>query len=169
MLPWQIWSCIQAANVMSSAVPFTHCRKCLQPVLAFSTNMHMSTPTLTGGLQLAHPDISTNKNKACWLLNSLVLTRTKHVGRSTVSMTLVWRLCMGQMCSSGSMCAGKRAQVQLCSGSPRTAADHLPDGSVDAVVSTYVLDILSEQDIEAVLCLADRCTYSLTVTRIFFV
>lgn len=51
---------------------------------------------------------------------------------------------------------GKRAEVQQCCGSPKEAADHLPDGSVDAVISTYVLDILSDHDIEDVLCTADR-------------
>ncbi len=52
--------------------------------------------------------------------------------------------------------ADNRAEVQQCFGSPTKAADHIPDGSVDAFVSTYVLDILSDQDIEAVLCLANR-------------
>ena len=53
-------------------------------------------------------------------------------------------------------CAGGRITVQQSSGDPSAAADHLESGSCDAFLSTYVLDILSEQDIDAVLGLADR-------------
>ena len=48
----------------------------------------------------------------------------------------------------------------MVSGSPSQAAADLPDASVDAFISTYVLDILSDEDIDAVLTLAQR--YSLT-------
>ena len=36
------------------------------------------------------------------------------------------------------------------------AAESVPNGAVDVFLSTYVLDILSDQDIDAVLCLAYR-------------
>lgn len=51
---------------------------------------------------------------------------------------------------------GKRAHAQTVIGDPSGAAYDLPDASVDAFVSTYVLDILSDDDIEAVLSLAHR-------------
>lgn len=51
---------------------------------------------------------------------------------------------------------GKRAHAQTVIGDPSGAAHDLPDASVDAFVSTYVLDILSDEDIEAVLSLAHR-------------
>lgn len=51
---------------------------------------------------------------------------------------------------------GARAQVHVVSGSPSQAAADLPDASVDAFISTYVLDILSDEDIDAVLTLAYR-------------
>ena len=73
-----------------------------------------------------------------------------------------WQMYFTRRHPQGGTSAGKRAQVQQCFGSPKQAADHLPDGSVAAFVSTYVLDILSDEDIEAVLCLADRFTYNLT-------
>ena len=62
----------------------------------------------------------------------------------------------GRCVFNSTLCAGKRAQVQQCYGSPKEAANNLAEGSVDAVISTYVLDILSDQDIEDVLYLADR-------------
>ena len=47
----------------------------------------------------------------------------------------------------------ERAEVRLSSGEPRIA---LPDGSCDRFVSAYVLDLLSDTDIEAVLGEARR-------------
>ena len=52
--------------------------------------------------------------------------------------------------------AGARVQACRSSGSPTTAGNDVPDGSVDMFLSTYVLDILSDEDIGAVLSLAYR-------------
>ena len=46
--------------------------------------------------------------------------------------------------------------MQLVSGDPLVAGDGLADGSYDAFLSTYVLDLLSEEDVAAVLQLAWR-------------
>ena len=46
--------------------------------------------------------------------------------------------------------------MQLVSGNPLEAGDNLADGSCDAFLSTYVLDLLSEEDLAAVLQLAWR-------------
>ncbi|DBB05164.1 TPA: hypothetical protein ACH3X3_010409 [Trebouxia sp. C0006] len=51
---------------------------------------------------------------------------------------------------------GDRAHVRQISGDLTQAAKNIPDGAVDVFLSTYVLDILSDQDIGAVLCLAHR-------------
>jgi len=59
-----------------------------------------------------------------------------------------------ERCASN--CAGDRAHVQQVSGDLTQAAKNIPDGAADVFLSTYVLDILSDQDIDAVLCLAHR-------------
>ena len=46
--------------------------------------------------------------------------------------------------------------MQLVSGDPLDAGDGLANGSCDAFLSTYVLDLLSEEDVAAVLQLAWR-------------
>ncbi|DBB01613.1 TPA: hypothetical protein ACH3X1_000255 [Trebouxia sp. C0004] len=51
---------------------------------------------------------------------------------------------------------GKRAHVRQINGDLTQAAENVPDGAADVFLSTYVLDILSDQDIDAVLCLAHR-------------
>ncbi|KAA6429495.1 MAG: hypothetical protein FRX49_00887 [Trebouxia sp. A1-2] len=51
---------------------------------------------------------------------------------------------------------GDRAHAQQISGDLTQAATNILDGAVDVFLSTYVLDILSDQDIDAVLCLAHR-------------
>eukprot|EP00891_Asterochloris_glomerata_P008390 jgi/Astpho2/8390/Aster-x0808 len=51
---------------------------------------------------------------------------------------------------------GSRGRVQLVSGDPLDAGDGLADGSCDVFLSTYVLDLLSEEDVAAVLQLAWR-------------
>ena len=48
---------------------------------------------------------------------------------------------------------GPRARVTLTDGSPQL---ELPDGSVDRVLSTYVVDLLSEQDVRSFLRSAHR-------------
>ena len=53
-------------------------------------------------------------------------------------------------------CAGNRVHADQISGDLLEAANQLPDDSVDAFISTYVLDILSDNDIDAVLSLAGR-------------
>lgn len=60
------------------------------------------------------------------------------------------------MCQNGMHCAGNRAHAEQISGDLMQAASHLSDDSVDAFISTYVLDILSDKDIDAVLRLAHR-------------
>ena len=47
----------------------------------------------------------------------------------------------------------------MVQGTPLEAGADLPDGSMDAFVSTYVLDILSDDDIDAVLTLAHRYSF----------
>jgi len=50
-----------------------------------------------------------------------------------------------------------RVELLLVSdGEPSTCAPHIPDGSVDVFVSTYVLDLLSDEDTAKVLDLAAR-------------
>ena len=60
------------------------------------------------------------------------------------------------MCQDDTRCAGNRAHAEQISGDLMEAASHLSDDSFDAFISTYVLDILSDKDIEAVLRLAHR-------------
>ena len=59
-----------------------------------------------------------------------------------------------ERCASN--CAGDRAHVRQISGDLTQAAKNIPDGAVDVFLSTYVLDILSDQDIDAGLRLAHR-------------
>lgn len=61
-----------------------------------------------------------------------------------------------ELCQQCMHCAGNRAHAEQISGDPMEAASHLSDDSNDAFISTYVLDILSDKDIDAVLRLAHR-------------
>ncbi|KAK9807713.1 hypothetical protein WJX72_006899 [[Myrmecia] bisecta] len=51
---------------------------------------------------------------------------------------------------------GQRAQVILTDGDPASASMHVDPGSCDAFISTYALDLLSEEDVATVLELAWR-------------
>ena len=75
--------------------------------------------------------------------------------------------------SSKAAFAGARSRIEQSTGSPKEAAHDIPDGSVDAFLSTYVLDILSDEDIHAVLSLAVRsgspcpnCSTSIALSNI---
>lgn len=108
-------------------------------------------------IQLSYAVHNTTISAACSNVHISIHRVKSPLVSSPVSLTFGLKICtwhINSQCSNIS--AGKRAAVQQCFDSPDKAADDIPDGSVDVFVSTYVLDILSNQDIEAVLCLADR-------------